>query len=777
MAAILIIAALWFWFSLPKKLFNDPTSYVIEDSSGNLLNATVATDGQWRFPEAEAVPEKFKACITTFEDKRFFRHPGVDPIAITRALFKNIRSRRKVQGGSTLTMQVMRLSQQNDKRHIWNKLRETILALRLECSYSKQQILSLYASHAPFGGNVVGLEAAAWRYYGRAANKLSWGESAALAVLPNAPAVVHPGKNRDILMQKRNSLLDKLLEENIIDAATCELSKMEPLPGKTLSLPQFAPHLFQRFRKEIAPGKPTIIKTTLSGELQKNVSAIIQQHHNILKGNGINNACAMVMEVETGKLLAYVGNISAPGIREYEADVDILAAPRSPGSALKPILYAAALHDGLLLPKALLPDIPTQIGGYTPKNFDQGFDGAVPADIALARSLNIPAVKLLQQYKYQRFYETLKQAGITTLNRPANSYGLSLILGGNEVTAWDMAGMYGSLARMVSHASANDGKALPADFFEPLYDKNAKPKPSKYNNIPLDATSAWFTFNAMKEVMRPGEEGLWQQFNSSQNIAWKTGTSFGFRDGWAIGLTPKYVVVVWTGNADGEGRPGLIGVQTAGPILFDIFRLLPASPWFRQPVNNFSFVPVCHQTGFRASLDCDKADTLLSPVNGSRSPLCPYHKTINLDPTGTYRVTEACESPSSMLRKSWFVLPPTMEYYYRQKNAAYQPLPPFMPGCISGEKDNLLEIIYPDQDAKIYVPLEISGQRGNTIFKATHRNSNARLFWSIDDEFITATQTFHQIEVQPAPGRHLLTVVDEAGNSRQVMFEILEKEK
>ena len=210
--------------------------------------------------------------------------------------------------------------------------------------------------------------------------------------------------------------------------------------------------------------------------------------------------------------------------------------------------------------------------------------------------------------------------------------------------------------------------------------KRKEPSPSAIINS-LDATSIWFTFQAMEEVMRPGEEGLWQQFSSSQKIAWKTGTSFGFRDAWAIGITPKYVVAVWVGNTDGEGRAGLIGVQTAAPIMFDIFRELPSSKWFSRPQNNFAFIPVCRESGYRANIDCPDADTIMVPKSGYSAPLCMYHKLVHLDAGGVYRVNENCESPSNMIHKSWFVLTPAMEWYYKQKNHDYKPLPPFKPGC------------------------------------------------------------------------------------------------
>ncbi len=776
---VLIGLLTWFWLALPSKLFHAPTSYVIEDKDGNLLNATIAADGQWRFPNNKNVPQKFIDCITTFDHRRFFKHPGIDPVAIGRAVVKNIKNKGVVQGGSTLTMQVIRLSKKNDKRNIWNKLKESILAIRLELSYSKKNILALYASNAPFGSNIVGLDAAAWRYYGRSADKLSWGEMAALAVLPNAPSLVHPGKNRDVLLKKRNKLLDNLREAGKIDKAGAELAKLEPLPDEPLRLPQNASHLLQRFIKDNKTWKQeTKIKTTLNGDLQKNVSLILQQHQSILKGNGINNVCALVLDVETGNTLAYVGNIKDRANLEMEADVDVIVAPRSPGSALKPILYASMLSDGLILPNSIIPDIPTQIGSYAPKNFDLSYDGAVPANRALSRSLNVPAVKMLQQYKYQRFYETLQQTGITTLNNPADFYGLSLILGGCEVTMWDLAGVYASMARTLDHQTKNHGKLDAKDFHPPNYtvsnNKTVNEQRST-NNPPLDATSIWFAFQAMQDVMRPGEEGLWQQFSSSQKIAWKTGTSFGFRDGWAIGLTPKNVVAVWVGNTDGEGRPGLIGVQTAAPILFDIFRLLPNNKWFEKPKYNFTYIPVCRQSGYRANIDCPDVDTLFMPPNAIKVALCPYHKIIHLDATGNFRVTEACESPSNMQHKSWFILSPAMEFYYRQRNIDYITLPPFKPGCAFAETGKLIEIIYPQPDAKIYVPLEINGERGKTVFTAAHRRAGAKIFWSLDDEFIGTTQNFHQIGLNPSPGKHIITLVDENGVSVSREFEMLEK--
>jgi penicillin-binding protein 1C len=773
-----LLLLFFYWMALPAKLFSDPVSYVLEDEEGNLLSASIAADGQWRFPYDKKVPRKFIDCITTFEDKRFFTHPGVDLIAIGRAFYANARNRQTIQGGSTISMQVIRLAMKNNNRNIWNKLKETVLATRLEITYSKNEVLALYASHAPFGSNVVGLGAAAWRYFGRSADKLSWAEMATLAVLPNAPSLVHPGKNRDILEAKRNVLLDKLMASGKISREDCLLAKAEPLPLKPLPLPQLAPHLLQRFMNENKNGQLSArIRTTINGSLQQSVSRLAKLHQQSLKGNGINNICALVLEVETGNTLAYVGNIYEPSNREMESNVDVIISPRSPGSALKPILYAAMLSDGSILPHSMVPDIPTAIGGYTPNNFDLGFDGAVPASRALSRSLNVPAVRLLQQYKYQRFYEVLKQCGIKTLKNPADFYGLSLILGGCEVKMWELAGLYASFARMVNHQSKNNGEVQFSDLHPPNYIAAAKPAFKKEAAFNIDPTSIWFTFQAMQEVMRPGEEGLWQQFSSAQKIAWKTGTSFGFRDGWAIGITPRYVVAVWAGNTDGEGRPGLVGVKTAAPLMFDIFRLLPSVSWFKKPSNNYCYIPVCRESGYRANIDCPVTDTLFMPANGIKSALCPYHKIIHLDATGAFRVNEACETPDKMIHKSWFVLPPAMEYYYKSRNHDYKVLPPYRNGCQPDGSTGQMELIYPQPDSRIYIPVELDGERGSAIFTATHRNHASKIFWSIDRQFLGVTQAKHEMALSPSTGKHVVTITDEEGNSMSRSFEIIDKSK
>jgi penicillin-binding protein 1C len=774
--SIALVLLLLFWFCLPKHLFRAPTSFVIDDNQGQLLGASIASDGQWRFPYNPAVPPKFKACIIAFEDKRFEHHFGFDFLAFGRAIKQNIRARHVVSGGSTLTMQVVRLSTRKN-RTVWQKFVEIFKSMRMELTYSKNEILALYTSNAPFGSNVVGLDAASWRYFGRSPDKLSWGEMAALAVLPNSPSLVHPGKNRLILLKKRNLLLDRLARQHTIDATTAALAKLEPVPEKPMPLPMLAPHLLQRFKNDNITRLQNggRIKTSINSTLQQNVSDILERNHQLLKANDIRNAAAIVLDVETGQTLAYVGNINHPENPDMESDVDVIAAPRSPGSTLKPLLYAAMLHDGLILPNSLLPDIPTQIAGYHPENFDLSYDGAVPASKALARSLNIPAVRSLQQYKYERFHALLRKMGMTTLKQPADFYGLSLILGGSENTLWELSGAYADMARVLNHYNRYHGLYDANDYHNPVYTPTTYPKPELEKNGLLDAGSIYYTFQAMEEVMRPGDEMLWQQFSSTQRIAWKTGTSFGFRDGWAIGVTPRYVAGVWVGNTNGEGRPGLIGVNTAAPILFEIFRQLPvARDWFDVPAGEMTSIAICHESGYRAGEYCEHIDTLFVPKTGLKAPVCPFHQLVHLDASRKWQVNSVCESPANMVHQSCFVLPPSMEFYYKSKNYRYQSLPPFRPDC-AATMQRPMEIIYPKDGSKVYVPLEADGSRGRMICNAAHRQNGIKIFWHLDDQYIGETKDYHQMALNPSAGKHTLTLVDANANRIQIRFEVLDK--
>jgi penicillin-binding protein 1C len=772
--AVSLTIVMIYFFSLPSPLFKDPYSTVLEDRNNNLLNASIAADGQWRFPEQDSIPSKFTEAIVLFEDKRFWNHPGVDIISLGRAVKQNIQSGKVISGGSTLSMQVIRLSRKNKPRNVFNKLIEIILATRLELRYSKNEILSLYASHAPFGGNVVGIEAACWRYFGRDQKELSWAEAALLAVLPNNPSLIHLARNREVLKGKRNRLLKRLFESGKMDSITYDLALTETIPEQPFALPRMASHLLDRAVREGHAQQKN--KTTIDLPLQLRVSQIINDHHQSLKGNQIFNAAALVLEIKTGNVLAYVGNTESGN--QHNEWVDVIRAPRSTGSILKPFLFAAMLDEGKMLSKTLQPDVPTVINGFAPKNFTKEYDGAVPADKALIRSLNIPAVNELRIYRYEKFYDVLKNVGLTTLTQRADHYGLSLVLGGAEGTLWDITGAYASMARTLNNYFEHPGKNRydKKDFHSPTYLPSQQSTEVQLENAShLSAASVYLTFDALKEVYRPGEETGWKYFNSSKKIAWKTGTSFGFRDGWAVGVNGEYAVGVWVGNADGEGRPGLTGTETAAPILFDIFSQLPGNAWFRIPESELTSIAVCAKSGHRATSLCTETDTLSVTTKGLETLPCPYHKKVHLTHDKKFQVNSECEAIDKMNSVSWFVLPPVQEYYFKSKNITYQSLPNYRKDCINPASLMAMDLIYPKPNAKIFVPRELNGNTGSTVFQLAHRNSSALVYWHLDGQFIGVTKKSHHLGLTPSEGTHTLTVVDEAGETLERHFQVISK--
>lgn len=756
---ILAVVLMIYFFILPSRLFDVSYSTVVTDRKGELLSAHIADDGQWRFPCGDSVPEKFKQCLLAFEDEYFYYHPGFNPVSLVRATWQNVSLGEVVSGGSTLSMQTIRIAGKRD-RNIWNKAIELVLATRLEWRYSKDEILLMYASHAPFGGNVVGLEAASWRFFARPSWQLSWAESATLAVLPNSPALIHPGRNREILKAKRDRLLAKLCKNGVIDQTEYELSIDEPVVPNPSNLPQIAPHVLGYYLKN---GEGEMHQTSIDAGLQKIVGNVVAHHGRMLAMNQIHNAAAIVIDNQCGEVIAYIGNVNSD-VQQHGNQVDIIRSARSSGSILKPFLYAAALQDGLVTPKGLLADVPTYYTDFSPQNYQRSFDGAVPADEALSRSLNIPAVRLLDDYGTERFLQHLKRLGIKTLPYPASHYGLSLILGGAETSLWDLTSVYSSMARVLNHYAVNQrysasdwrtNSLLPVDSV--LLQNGKSDKPSM-----LSACALWFTFQALTQVQRPLEEAGWEDFADSRRVAWKTGTSFGYRDGWAIGVTPQYTVGVWVGNASGEGRPGIMGGTTAGPIMFDIYRLLPATSWFEMPYEDCEKTPVCRTSGYLAGVNCDVVDTVFVPSIGKPFKVCSYHQTIHLDESGQYRVTSTCYPTSKMIHRSWFVLPPLMEWYYRNKNPYYQTLPPYRDDCQDATETSM-EFIYPRPNVALFLPKGFSGKSEKVVLRVAHRNPSMRLFWYVDEIFCGETSTYHQMPVELAPGWHTITLVDEKG--------------
>lgn len=752
---VITLLLIGYIFCLPRQLFHVPYSTVVADRNNELLGARIAPDGQWRFPPRTTTPAKIQACFVEFEDNHFFHHWGVNPVSIGRAAYQNLKAGRVISGGSTITMQTIRLAR-NNPRTFSEKFIEMIWATRLEFRYSKEKILSLYVSHAPFGGNVVGLDAAAWRYFGHSADDLSWAEAAMLAVLPNSPAMIHLSKSRQALLDKRNRLLTRLHTKGVLDDSSYELALSEPLPQEPKPLPQIAPHLTDYFY-QTRNGNYSV--STIDRGIQLQIEELIERWNGEFSRSDIRNIAILVIDVQKNQPIAYCGNVHFNKANSGN-QVDIIRSPRSTGSILKPFLYYAMLQEGSILPHTLLPDIPININGFAPQNFSQQFEGAVPASEALARSLNIPTVTMLQRYGVPKFYNFLKQAGISTLTRPASHYGLSLILGGAEGTLWDITCAYTDMARCLKGLDKTGCSLLLSD--------------STYNASSAVSTSSfspcavWQTFDAIKEVNRP-EEIDWRTIPSMQTIAWKTGTSYGFRDAWAVGVTPRYAVGVWVGNATGEGKPGLVGARTAGPVMFDVFNLLPSSPWFVRPSEGFVDAEVCHLSGHLKGRFCEETDTILILPAGLRTEACPYHHRINLSADGTQRIYESCINTEATIQKNWFTLPPVWEWYYKQRHPEYKPLPPFKSGC--GE-DILrpMQFVYPTMNARIFLPKQMDGSKSQLTFELVHSVPKATVYWHLDNNYLAETQDFHKISLLPSSGKHTMTAVDNEGNTVSVTF-------
>lgn len=736
--------------------FSAPYSFTVYSSDGKLLGAAVAEDGQWRFPKTEIIPQKYKTALFTYEDKNFYFHGGVDPIAIFRAALDNFFAKKIVSGASTITMQTARLAEKNTKRSFYKKIKEAISAIFLELKYSKEEILALYAANAPYGGNVVGIDAAAWRYFGQSSEYLTWAETAVLAVLPNQPSLVRPGKHAERLKTKRNKLLQDLFLRKKIDEETYRLSIEEPVPEKPAPLPQTALHYVEFLKKktegavtaEYSTGKLHKTQkhiTSINYALQKNLFEIAEQRCEKFSLSGVHNIAILVLANETGNILAYIGNTGVNSTYGKNAHVDMVQAKRSSGSLLKPFLFAGLLDSGALLPEQLMIDIPTKIAGYSPQNSTHIYMGAVPACKALSYSLNVPFVRALREFTVPAFLDLLKRAGFTTFTRSAEEYGLPLILGGGEITLFEITDNYRKLMQKSRH------------------------KPC--GKFPFSEAACRLTLDALAEGNRPEEESIWQLYAQGQKIAWKTGTSYGNKDAWTIGVTPKYTVGIWCGNATGEGRPEITSTNLAAPILFEIFNLLPKSDWQALQTLDFEFIDVCAHSGYVASKFCDNKKRIVKPARTHCQGVCPYCRAVSLTPDGKFQAA-ASDIKDFPKIENRFVLPAAPEYFYMQTHHSYVPLPPHLPGSTVNTADEF-EILFPENGTKMYIPIELDGSEGALVAQAAHKDSSITIYWDLDGEYLGGTQTYHQMKIRAESGTHILTLTDSRGNVRKRTFTVL----
>lgn len=752
---ILVITAILL-VPLPDRLHAESTGTVVLDRNGEILRVFLDDDQQWNLPQdpEHAVPEKLCRAAILQEDRRYYYHSGVDPLAVVRAAVQNIRSGRVASGASTITMQLARILQPK-ARTLPNKILETIQAIKLELLHSKKEILLLYLDRAPFGGNIVGYRAAALKYFGKQGHAITWAQAAMLAVLPNDPGRIGGGMNVEALRTKRNNLLRKLEAGGEISDSTLRSALREPVPESILPAPLHAPHLARRVRDLHGPGW---IRTTIDHAIQEHAELLVHRHSEILSGKGIRHAAALIVETRTGKVRAYIG--SPDFFDPNHGQVDGIQAPRSSGSILKPFLYALAMDDGLITPVTKLLDIPTRYGTFVPANADESFGGLVTVSEALTQSLNVPAVRLLNAFGIRSAHQFFREAGLTTLFRNPAEYGLPLVLGGCEVTLWDMATLYRGLA---------DGGR-----FSTLHVLD-NPKPDQPVKQLISPGAGWLTLEILRNLDRPGAHHYWHMFENERPVAWKTGTSYGRRDAWAIGVSPDWTIAVWCGNFDGTGNPGLGGAETAGPLLFDLFRIMPGlsrDPWFAEPVSAFRTISVCEETGYPAGPACEKTVQIRVPRDARFRKTCPWHQHIQVDRNGTHTVCSRCWKPGRHHTISCLVYPPDVVQLLADRGVQLAVMPPHNPSCPAVRQQNLVSIVYPDDDTTITLPRDFGGRKQAITCRAAAAHTGHILFWYLDGSYLGMTRDRHEFMIQPVPGIHRLTVVDRIGNRSTRRFRV-----
>lgn len=753
--SFILLFSILLW-SIPKPIILQDYSTVVQSREGHILRFFLNEKEQWHFPPPEnrRISENLKNAVLLFEDEWFFVHPGINPVSLLKAFFINFKSGDIERGGSTLSMQVARLL--NPKARTYkNKFIELFQALFLELRYSKKEILSLYLSFAPYGGNIVGAEAAALKYFGISIDKLTWAQAATLAVLPNAPSFIHPGKNRDKLYSKRDRLLKKLYKKKHLSKDELQLALSEKVDILSNPYNFIAPHMS---RKILLSGKRGLVKTTLDLRIQRLLERMMKDVQAALDFQGVKNCSVLISDTQSGEVLGYSGSLNFFD-EASEGQVDGVLAPRSTASTLKPFIYALAMDRGMALPDTWVKDVDENYNGYKPENADQHFRGLIPLSEALVYSLNAPAVAILHQLGLGTFYENLESLGFTHLFRTADEYGLPLILGGAEANLWDLNQAYRALA--------NGGRFTPLSMI--LNEKNSYEADQVYSS-----GASYLTLEMMKELRRPGVEFYWNQFENSKPIAWKTGTSFGNRDAWAIGVNPSYTVAVWAGNFNGEVNHNLRGSQTAAPVLFDVFQWLPKMDrpdWFVKPEKALKEVQLCELSGMIASPYCPEVKVKKAPLDFSSEHFCYFHKEIFIDTKTDHRIRSDCWQGKEREKITAVFYPPDVLQTWRDENIRLPRQYAYHSDC-TVDSSHEIAILYPKHNSELVIPVDFNGQREKLIMKAVHQEASAKLFWYVGNEYLGSTVNYHEMEINLLPGKHTLTVMDSFSRLKKIQFQV-----
>ncbi|NUN10577.1 MAG: penicillin-binding protein 1C [Ignavibacteriaceae bacterium] len=755
---ILLLYAVGFLFVIIvlDRLFPPPPlprfSTVITDKDGNLLSAYLTPDSKWRLrSEAGEVSGELIMAILEKEDRYFYYHPGVNIISVARALFVNTFSGDRRIGASTITMQLARMLDPAPRNYI-SKLREAVKAVQFELHYSKDEILSSYLSLLPFGGNIEGVKAASFIYFGKPPEKLSLAEAVTLTVIPNDPNSLRLDRGGDQIVKKRAFWLKKFEEEDVFPSGQIRDALEEPIHTGRLQIEKKAPHLSDYlFTKRT--GKD-IIKTTIDFRIQSTTEEIVKKYVSRIKAKGMSNAAVLILDNRDNSVAAYIG--SADFTDDQSAgQVNGIEALRSPGSTLKPSLYAYALDLGIITPRMKMNDIPSNFGGYIPENFDMEFRGEVTMREALLNSLNIPAVKTLQDAGVSGFIDLIERAGANEIKSQRKKLGLSLILGGCGVTLRSLTNLFAVFAAKGYHSDIR-------------YYEGQKLSP----RVKIYSEGAVFLISdILSSNVRPDLPVYMEDIAGLSRIAWKTGTSFGKKDAWAIGYDNNYTVGVWAGNFDGSGSPYLTGAEIATPLLFEIFKSISSG----KPQVRFSKPPsvqirdVCAASGKTPGRLCTKLTNDYYIVNVSRNDHCDAEREFPVTADGKYMYCYDCLPDDGYIYKTYRIYEQELLHWMKENGRTVDLPPPHNPDCASRSVAGAPKIISPSPDFDYLVE---ASEGSELMLQAVASEGVSRLFWYVDNVFFNTTFPGGKLFLKPQNKRIKITCIDDRGRSASVEIKV-----
>jgi len=759
-------AAAW-WVPLPERL-TAPHSVVIEYRDGTPVHVFLAPDERWRIlTRSQDIDPAYLRALFALEDKRFAWHPGVDPLAVARAVFSNVTKGRRVSGASTLTMQLVRVLEPRP-RTLLSKLIESFRAVQLELRLSKEDILAAYLQFVPYGRNVEGVEAASLAYFGHRATHLSPAEIATLLAVPQNPNRRFPTPgNAARLKAARDEVARRLLEDMALPLGPAEAQaspeavlaevRNTPVPRELMPFPRGAPHAAMWLRTQ----RPELsrLRTTLDAGTQRLAERLMRDAAGDLAAKGIHNGVAVVVDHQQAEVLALVGSFDFFDVR-HGGQIIGFDTPRSPGSALKPLLYAMGVDRGVVLPEHLVADIPESYGGYAPRNFDGRFMGLVRMEYALSQSLNLPFVNLLKQLGVERFLGTLRVAGVDSLSPDPGYYGLSAAVGGLELTPLELAGVYVALAE--------DGRSRPLKMLE---DGGPPAEPREI----FSSGAAWLTRRSLSLRDRPDFPARRQLTGMPAQVHWKTGTSFGHRDAWAAGSGPRHTAVVWLGNFDNTPSVHLVGSDAAGPLLFDLLEAVgPRGRASVQedsvPPHDLALVEVCTYSGHLPTDACKERKAVYARRSAVPTRTCPYHQWVEVDVRTGLAVSPVCRAGREVESRVYLAWPSGIRRWLTEQHRSLPMPPTFAPGCEPGGASHAPEILSPAEGQVALLIPGVSADQQEVPLEAEAAHDR-ELTWFVNGKFLGRARADERLWWTPAVGTHEILVTDDRGlTSRRVLI-------